>query len=43
MSSCDIDDPAIQRLIVSLEGASVAVLHSPRNPRHGHDARWFEE
>jgi len=40
VSSCRIDDPHATALIERLRSESFIVLHSPRNPSDGDDARW---
>lgn len=40
VSSCRIDEPQTAALIERLYTESFSVLHSPRNPLDGEDARW---
>ncbi len=42
VSSCRIDESRTAALIERLRNESFSVLHSPRNPLDGEDARWHD-
>jgi hypothetical protein len=42
VSSCRIDEPHTTALVSRLRHESFSVLHSPRNPLDGADARWHD-